>query len=240
MLTVGGLKDLFSDVEKLALLVSCLSHDLDHRGFDNSFQAKVDHPLARLYTTSTMEYHHFNQCVMLIQSQGCEIFSRLCSSDYEYVIKLIQHAIISTDLAVYFRNRKTFFSIVDSPVKNWKTNDRHKELLSGAIMTGSDISAITRPWKVQKKIAKEIQGEFYEQGDFEKTRLNTTPKDNYNREMIHKFPKEQIGFIDFICLPLYQALVKVDDGLQPLLDGCLGNRRNWEMEAEGSGSTTSF
>lgn len=32
----------FTDEEKLALLVGCLCHDLDHRGTNNTFQVKYD------------------------------------------------------------------------------------------------------------------------------------------------------------------------------------------------------
>lgn len=32
--------NLFSPEEQFALLVACLSHDLDHRGTNNSFQIK--------------------------------------------------------------------------------------------------------------------------------------------------------------------------------------------------------
>jgi len=40
MITTGGLDNVFDDYEKLALLISCLSHDLDHRGTNNAFQVK--------------------------------------------------------------------------------------------------------------------------------------------------------------------------------------------------------
>lgn len=51
-----------------------LCHDLDHRGTNNAFQLKTDSPLAILYTTSTMEHHHFDQCVMILNSEGNNIF----------------------------------------------------------------------------------------------------------------------------------------------------------------------
>lgn len=66
-----------------SLLCMCLSkhcqssqlcHDLDHRGTNNAFQLKSDSPLAILYTTSTMEHHHFDQCVMILNSEGNNIF----------------------------------------------------------------------------------------------------------------------------------------------------------------------
>ena len=62
------------DLEIFGLLVACLCHDLDHRGTNNAFQTKTESPLAILYTTSTMEHHHFDQCVMILNSEGNNIF----------------------------------------------------------------------------------------------------------------------------------------------------------------------
>ena len=41
-----------------------------------------------------------------------------------------------------------------------------------------------------------------------------------------------VGFIDSICLPLYQMLAEAEPGLRPLLDGCKTNRENWEKLQE--------
>lgn len=30
------------------------------------FLSRVESPLAKLYSTSTMEYHHFDQCIMIL------------------------------------------------------------------------------------------------------------------------------------------------------------------------------
>jgi len=51
----------------LALFVGCLCHDLDHRGRSNKFMLDMQSPLASIYTTSTMEHHHFNQTVTILQ-----------------------------------------------------------------------------------------------------------------------------------------------------------------------------
>lgn len=51
----------------LALFVACLCHDLDHRGKTNAFMVKSATPLAAVYSTSTMEHHHFNQTVTILQ-----------------------------------------------------------------------------------------------------------------------------------------------------------------------------
>ena len=69
------------------LLVACLCHDLDHRGTNNAFQSKVESPLAILYSTSTMEHHHFDQCVMILSSEGNNIFQVL------FILNLLQKTI---------------------------------------------------------------------------------------------------------------------------------------------------
>ena len=39
---------------------------------------------------------------------------------------------------------------------------------------------------------------------------------------------QQVGFIDAICLPIYESFsVYSEDRLQPLLDGCLENKQQW-------------
>eukprot|EP00063_Salmo_salar_P064586 XP_014039421.1 PREDICTED: cAMP and cAMP-inhibited cGMP 3',5'-cyclic phosphodiesterase 10A-like isoform X1 [Salmo salar] len=58
---------IFTEIEKKGLLIACLCHDLDHRGYSNTYLQKFDHPLAALYSTSTMEQHHFSQTVSILQ-----------------------------------------------------------------------------------------------------------------------------------------------------------------------------
>lgn len=61
------LTNYFFVLQKKGLLIACLCHDLDHRGYSNTYLQKFDHPLAALYSTSTMEQHHFSQTVSILQ-----------------------------------------------------------------------------------------------------------------------------------------------------------------------------
>lgn len=93
MLKTGKMERFMSDLEILGLLVACLCHDLDHRGTNNAFQTKTESPLAILYSTSTMEHHHFDQCVMILNSESNNIFQvtayLFLLQIYKYYIKLI-------------------------------------------------------------------------------------------------------------------------------------------------------
>ncbi|CAF0917597.1 unnamed protein product [Adineta ricciae] len=231
MLTTGGLNARMSDLERIGLLIACLSHDLDHRGTNNAFQAKVDAPLAKLYTTSTLEHHHFDQCIMIIQTEGNNILQALSPDDYKLVVHYIESAILSTDLALYFRKRGEFQKLVEANEKQW-TDSGKKDLLRGMMMTACDVAAICKPWEIQQVVAKLVASEFFQQGDIERNQLHVEPIPMMDRGKKDELPKMQVGFIDSICLPLYKMLSDVDSGLSPLYDGCKRNRDNWEKLQE--------
>jgi len=59
--------DNFTQLQKFSLFVSGLCHDLDHRGTNNQFLINSSASLAEIYSTSPLEYHHFNQTVSILQ-----------------------------------------------------------------------------------------------------------------------------------------------------------------------------
>ena len=48
-------------------MVATISHDVDHRGFNNAFISKQGNPLSMLYSTSVMEQHHYSHTVTILQ-----------------------------------------------------------------------------------------------------------------------------------------------------------------------------
>ncbi|XP_053124414.1 dual 3',5'-cyclic-AMP and -GMP phosphodiesterase 11A isoform X3 [Hemicordylus capensis] len=119
-LTTAGFQEILTEIEILALIVGCLCHDLDHRGTNNAFQAKSGSALAQLYGTSaTLEHHHFNHAVMILQSEGHNIFANLSSKDYSDLMQLLKKSILATDLTLYFEKRSEFFELVNKGDYNW-------------------------------------------------------------------------------------------------------------------------
>ncbi|XP_059488412.1 cGMP-specific 3',5'-cyclic phosphodiesterase [Neocloeon triangulifer] len=231
MLKTGRMEQFMKDLEIFGLLVACLCHDLDHRGTNNSFQTKTESPLAILYTTSTMEHHHFDQCVMILNSEGNNIFQALSTEDYREVMKVVETAILSTDLAMYFKKRSSFLELVENGEFDWQSEEK-KEVLCGMMMTACDVSAIAKPWEIQHKMAKLVADEFFDQGDLEKLKLNQQPIAMMDRERKDELPQMQVGFIDVICKPLYKVLSDTFPWMLPLYEGCMENRKNWQDLAE--------
>lgn len=122
----------------------------------------------------------------------------------------------------------------DTPIDGF-VKDHERSLLRGLLMTACDLGAITKPWPIQKKVARLVAQEFFEQGDMERVQLQIEPIDMMNREKIDRLPDMQVNFIDSICLPIYRQLgdFSADDNrLSPLLQGCLSNRQEWARLAE--------
>ena len=68
---ISEIERIIWNLQCIALFVACLCHDLDHRGKTNAFMVKSASPLAAIYSTSTMEHHHFNQTVTILQVFYC-------------------------------------------------------------------------------------------------------------------------------------------------------------------------
>ncbi|NWX08519.1 PDE10 phosphodiesterase, partial [Caloenas nicobarica] len=222
---------LFTDLERKGLLVACLCHDLDHRGYSNSYLQKFDHPLAALYSTSTMEQHHFSQTVSILQLEGHNIFSNLSSSEYEQVLEIIRKAIIATDLALYFGNRKQLEELHQTGALNLK-NQAHRDRVIGLMMTACDLCSVTKLWPVTRLTANDIYAEFWAEGDeMKKTGIQPIPM--MDRDKKDEVPQGQIGFYNAVAIPCYTTLAKIFPSTGPLLRACRDNLSQWEKVTRG-------
>lgn len=218
--------EVFKRNEALALYVGALCHDLDHRGKNNKFMLDTESPLAAIYSTSTMEHHHFNQTVMILQQEGHNIFSKLLNEDYKQVLSYLKHCILATDLALFFTNKTKLGSLVRTGSFSWD-NGEHRRLIQAIAMTSSDLSASAKPWEIQVKTVQVIVEEFYEQGDAER-KAGRTPIPMMDRHQPDEQPASQVGFLMGICLPCYRLLTNLIPETKPMLEMCEKNLEKWK------------
>ncbi|KAG8239973.1 hypothetical protein J437_LFUL018571 [Ladona fulva] len=131
-----------------------------------------------------------------------------------------------TNNSFQIKKRGAFFNLVRSDSYNWLWED-HRELLRAMTMTVCDLAAITKPWEVERRVAELVSSEFFEQGDIEREELNITPIDMMNREKEDQLPLMQVGFIDSICLPVYEVFALLSDKLSPLEERVRQNKDHW-------------
>lgn len=107
-----------------------------------------------------MEHHHFDQCVMILNSEGNNIFQvcldtselhlnrnsvestiefllnekmfafqSLSPEDYRQVMNVVESAILSTDLAMYFKKRDKFLDLIDNGEFDWQSDEKKERKL---------------------------------------------------------------------------------------------------------------
>nr|ANV21100.1 cone cGMP-specific 3',5'-cyclic phosphodiesterase subunit alpha' [Amia calva] len=241
LLMTGRIKKYYSDLEAFAMVAAAFCHDIDHRGTNNLYQMKSASPLAKLHGSSILERHHLEYSKTLLADESLNIFQNLQKRQFETVIHLFEVAIIATDLALYFKKRTMFQKIVDATEKMEKEEDQinhisnnptRKEIVMAMMMTGCDLSAITKPWEVQSKVALMVANEFWEQGDLERTVLEQQPIPMMDRNKAEELPKLQVGFIDFVCTFVYKEFARFHKEITPMFDGLQNNRVHWKALAD--------
>ncbi|NXT25428.1 PDE2A phosphodiesterase, partial [Syrrhaptes paradoxus] len=213
------------DIEIFALFISCMCHDLDHRGTNNSFQVASKSVLAALYSSegSVMERHHFAQAIAILNSQGCNIFDHFSRKDYQRVLDLMRDIILATDLAHHLRIFKDLQKMAE--VGYDPKNKQHRSLLLCLLMTSCDLSDQTKGWKTTRKIAELIYKEFFSQGDLEKA-MGNRPLEMMDREKAY-IPELQISFMEHIAMPIYKLLQDLFPKAAELYERVASNREQW-------------
>ncbi|KAJ8418236.1 hypothetical protein AAFF_G00139450 [Aldrovandia affinis] len=241
LLTTGNLRRYYSDLEAFAMVAAAFCHDIDHRGTNNLYQTKSASPLAKLHGSSIMERHHLEYSKTLMENEKLNIFQNLQKRQFENVQHLFDVCIIATDLALYFKKRTLFQKIVDNTTQMQNqqeiinfvgNNATRKEVVMAMMMTSCDLSAITKPWEVQSKVARMVAAEFWEQGDLERNVLDQQPIPMMDRNHADQLPKMQCGFIDFVCAFVYKEFARFHPELVPMLQGLMNNRMNWKGLAD--------
>ncbi|KAI8925946.1 hypothetical protein BC831DRAFT_400568 [Entophlyctis helioformis] len=225
----GTLDGLLDHLERFAVFVACLNHDIDHRGTNNQFQKQAHTELANFYSTSTMERHHFNHAMTILShGTGLNILEHLNTADYQRVLKIIEQSILATDLGMFFANRGKVNEILKNKSFNVAQTE-HKDLLRGAIMTCCDLGAMYKPWKSSRSTADSVYEEFFQQGDEEKRLGMRLSAELMDRDKTPEIPRMQYDFYNFIVVPAYEQLFGfLGERVKPQYDAVLANKAKWK------------
>lgn len=229
----------FSMLEAVGLFVACLCHDVDHRGKTNSYMVKSASPLAAMYSTSTMEHHHFRHTVTILQQDGHNIFARLQPTEYKEVLRVIKHCILATDLTQFFSNKPKLDAISKPGSFSWSEGSQ-RDLAMAVGMTACDLSSGYTVWEGSQELASKIMDEFWEQGDEEKRRGLTKAEQIepiLDRRQQENLPLLEVQFLSNVCLPCFVSLSQVIPEAQEMVDGARTNLEKWREMAHPDKTT---
>ncbi|KAI9351798.1 high affinity cGMP-specific 3',5'-cyclic phosphodiesterase 9A [Zopfochytrium polystomum] len=222
ILHTTGIVEKLRDIDKLILILSCIGHDLDHPGFNNAYQINAMTDLAIIYNdASPLENHHAAVLFTILFKPAFNILSSLPDATYREVRRSVIRCILATDMARHgeimnaFKKASEAFSYDDA---------EHRLLLLQVVVKCADISNETksqrqffpttpvRPTDVSEPWVELLLAEFFHQSDTEKSEgLPYAPF--MDREKVTK-AGAQIGFIQYVMVPLYDLAAKVIPGME--------------------------
>ncbi|OHT14361.1 3'5'-cyclic nucleotide phosphodiesterase family protein [Tritrichomonas foetus] len=221
------LNEKFTKFEMFSILVAAVCHDAGHDGFNNIYNVKAETPLGILFKDqSVMETHHCSVAISILSRDECNLFHKISDTDIKKMWTLIIKLILSTDMAHHFNLVKTAGEILDKKEYNINVPE-HRLLTMQLVLKVADISNVSRPFTLADKWCDVLNQEFFRQGDHEKQQGIGLTSPLNDREHPDK-PKSQIGFYNFICIPLYQTLARMCPELIVNVNSVKANLEVWK------------
>jgi len=226
-ITLARLENVFTPLELFALLVASICHDANHDGYNNVFNVRSETPLGILYKDqSVMETHHCSVAIQVMSKEECNLLHSLSSTDQKRMWNWIIKLILATDMAHHFKMVKENSLALDENRFALKTDECRLTAMQ-LILKVADISNVSRPFEIAEKWCDILLEEFFRQGDTEKANGQELSSPLNDRENVDK-PKGQIGFYNFICIPLYQLAARVFSPLETNLNMVKSNLEVWK------------
>eukprot|EP00357_Protocruzia_adherens_P016754 CAMPEP_0115002696 /NCGR_PEP_ID=MMETSP0216-20121206/18162_1 /TAXON_ID=223996 /ORGANISM="Protocruzia adherens, Strain Boccale" /LENGTH=713 /DNA_ID=CAMNT_0002368345 /DNA_START=144 /DNA_END=2285 /DNA_ORIENTATION=- len=221
-----------SDLDNTSLVVSAAIHDLDHNGKNNLFHVNMRTPLAIRYNDkSVLENHHIAKAFEYMADTAMNIFENLTVPEFSAMRETIIKMVLSTDMKKHFKYLAKFRARCEADDYDPQGKDKSSAL--SFILHCADISNPTKPWHLCFEWSQRVLLEFFLQGDIE--RDNGLPISQLCDRSTVVIPKSQVGFIDFIITPTFEALkLMVPDISETLLKNLKANREKWNDIAQDS------
>ncbi|XP_047457903.1 high affinity cGMP-specific 3',5'-cyclic phosphodiesterase 9A isoform X4 [Mugil cephalus] len=205
MICICNLQEKFTQVDILILMTAAVCHDLDHPGFNNTYQINARTELAVRYNDiSPLENHHCAVAFQIFSQPDCNIFSNFDPEAFKQIRQGTITLILATDMARHGEILDSFKQKVD----NFDyADEEHVTCLKMVLIKCCDISNEVRPMEVAEPWVDCLLEEYFMQSDREKAEgLPVAPF--MDREKVTK-PTAQIGFIKFVLIPMFETVMKL-------------------------------
>ncbi|EZG55538.1 phosphdiesterase [Gregarina niphandrodes] len=210
------------------LLIAAMIHDVDHLGVTNNYLIAVEHPLSILYNDmNILEQHH---CAFIFtalsERSDLDIFSRLGSAEKRTIRKIIIQLILSTDMAKHASLMTALTTHLAPKAKDQYSPD-DLFIFGQVVLHASDLSNQLTPFPYFVRWAGLCVDEFNRQVELEKK--NNVPVTTFmnctnDKSMIEM----ELGFLEFVVLPLWQPLVLIEPQLNQWVDTGRQNGKFWK------------
>eukprot|EP00899_Mesostigma_viride_P014695 jgi/Mesvir1/23226/Mv21742-RA.1 len=235
LLSESGVGDHLQSIDRLAAVCAALVHDYKHPGVNNDFINRTNNDLATIYNdNSPLENYHLTEAFHLLYSnEHCNFLGELSDADFHEVRRIVIDLVLASDLKRHFGILDQFKARVSQSTPWDIAKESDRTLLMQLALKVSDIGHAAKPLAVHQEWSRRVTEEFYKQGDAEReAKLDVSPfMDRFNNSM----PRSQVGFFQFLAMPLFEAWVKAFPRSAHLLSNTTANIAYWKQELHATG-----
>lgn len=212
--------DCSGKLETLACLLAAAVHDYEHLGLNNDFLVKTGHERAVRHNDQHVnENHHAAAAFALLERPELNFLNALPRKAFQRLRKLVIDLVLATDMAKSGSIVTGFKSILESSstAQGYFQPQSAEDavLLLQMAIKCADLGHLTLSWDLHVSWVRRLEAEFFAQGDREKEAGL-----GISFLMDRKKPgasETQLGFFDFVVLPLFRALFHAVPDASPML-----------------------
>lgn len=239
IVTSGGLIQGEDHLNHLGCYLAAVVHDFEHVGLSNDYLRGTHDPLAMRYNDQApMENHHLASALSALDLPQHSFLSRVCSSDRLHLRKTLIDMVLATDMKQHFSIVSQFrtcrFALTaevagDASQLVRGEHDAEEVLCLSMQMAlkCADLGHTCEGLTVHRRWVEALTEEFFLQGDAERA-AGMVVQPLFDREKKLGLPPSQVGFFDFVVLPMYSCWVQHFPSAHPMLDAANENLRFWK------------
>jgi len=198
-------------VHRFTLLFASAVHDFSHPGVSNDFLVNTGSKIATTYNdTSVLENWHTSQAFSLLKKPEFNFLEKVDAPIKAIIRTNTIEAVLMTDMKRHGEHVKELQQFIENR-KGPSEMIEPRKLITYALHV-SDLSHPTKRFDIHMEWSRRLANEFLAQGDRE-LELGMEPGALFDRRKVN-MEKGQIGFIEFIILPLWinwTTLIGADD-----------------------------
>eukprot|EP00930_Biecheleria_cincta_P022729 TRINITY_DN16553_c0_g1_i1.p1 TRINITY_DN16553_c0_g1~~TRINITY_DN16553_c0_g1_i1.p1 ORF type:complete len:1039 (+),score=185.22 TRINITY_DN16553_c0_g1_i1:288-3119(+) len=228
---------LFDEEVYMWLLVAALGHDIGHPGVNNMFLVETAHEYALTYNDrSPLENLHSCLLFQVLAKEETNVFQALSKKNFTAMKSCMVNAILHTDMVkhndsikdlgiLYTVNTEAFANGENQLAQLFQEEEPSKQTVLNALLHTADISNPMKPWDLCQLLADRCLEEFFAQGDQEKA-LGIPVQMLNDRDKVNR-QTSQVGFIEFVIVPLAYQMATLFPGLTYLSTSVGNNMQSW-------------
>mmetsp|Transcript_31413 Transcript_31413/g.83605 ORF Transcript_31413/g.83605 Transcript_31413/m.83605 type:complete len:650 (-) Transcript_31413:269-2218(-) len=227
-------------LERMGCILAAAIHDFEHLGRNNDFLSRTRDDRAVLYNDRHVnENHHVAAAFSVMRRPDCNFLERMPEAEYCRLRQIVIGLVLSTDMADNTRFVTAFKGVLKGSrdrehgqgvgVPCFLSTQEDALLALQVAIKCADVGHLSLSWPTHLQWVRRLQEEFFSQGDLERDRGLPVSflMDRFKPGVLDS----QVGFFDFVALPLFETLADAFPSARPMCESVRANRVRWaELE----------